>query len=163
MRAGTRTDELGPGGDGSAREDRLYSERGRGGNVSGYVADAEGKTDDSSSSESNERGRSISQASWFEPVKDADISECPGGVCPVPWLTTPKIEEDVVNHPSHYTDGGVECIEALEAQLTHEEYRGYLKGCIAKYIWRERHKGQLESLKKAQWYLNRLIELEDVG
>ena len=88
--------------------------------------------------------------------------ECKDGVCPVPWLTTPEIQEDVVNHPSHYTDGGVECIEAIEAQLSHEEYRGYLKGCIAKYIWRERHKGQLESLKKAQWYLNRLIELEDV-
>mgnify|MGYP003346723750 CR=1 FL=1 len=94
--------------------------------------------------------------------------ECKDGVCPVPWLTTtveerPIFVEDVVNHPSHYTDGGVECIEAIEAQLTHEEYRGYLKGCIAKYIWRERHKGQLESLKKAQWYLNRLIELEDVN
>jgi len=87
------------------------------------------------------------------------------GVCPVPWAvvpTRPEIKEDVVNHPSHYTDGGIECIEAIEAQLTLEEYRGYLKGNIAKYVWRERHKGGSESLKKAQWYLTRLVELGDV-
>ena len=91
------------------------------------------------------------------------ISDCPGGVCPVPWATkeeSPVLKEDVVNHPSHYTDGGIECIEAIEAQLTVEEYRGYLKGNIAKYVWREKHKGGTESLKKAQWYLGRLIDLE---
>jgi len=73
----------------------------------------------------------------------------------------PVIWEDVVNHPVHYTDGGIECIEAIEAQLTAEEFRGYLKGNIAKYVWREKHKGGTESLKKAQWYLNRLVELGD--
>jgi len=64
---------------------------------------------------------------------------------------------DLVNHPPHYTDGCIECIDAIKAQLTPEEYIGYLKGNIAKYVWRERYKGELESLKKAQWYLNRLI------
>lgn len=105
--------------------------------------------------------RGISEKAWFAPVEE--ISDCPGGVCPVPWLTKeekPVIKEDTVNHPSHYTDGGIECIEAIEAQLTQEEYRGYLKGNIAKYVWRERHKGGVESLKKAQWYLSRLIEME---
>ena len=67
---------------------------------------------------------------------------------------------DPVNAPEHYTSGNIECIEAIEAQLTPEEYRGYLKGNVAKYVWRERHKGGIESLKKAQWYLNRLIQLE---
>jgi hypothetical protein len=67
-----------------------------------------------------------------------------------------------VNHPSHYVDGAIECIEAIEAELTTEEYRGYLKGNIAKYVWRERHKGGIESLKKAQWYLERLIQLDEV-
>ena len=70
-----------------------------------------------------------------------------------------QIKEDFVNHPAHYTDGGLECIEAIEAQLTPEEYRGYLKGNVAKYIWREKHKGGIESLKKAQWYLVRLINM----
>jgi len=71
------------------------------------------------------------------------------------------IQEDQVNHPSHYTDGSIECIEALEAELTADEYRGYMKGNIAKYIWRERMKGGVQSLKKAQWYLDRLIQFDE--
>ena len=88
--------------------------------------------------------------------------DCPGGVCPVPWASSEeyKLESDTVNHPSHYTDGIIECIEAIEAQLSKEEYRGYLKGNIAKYLWREKHKGGVESLKKAEWYLKRLIETD---
>lgn len=98
----------------------------------------------------------------FSPVEETN--GCVDGVCPVPWATlekTPTIKEDVVNHPSHYTDGGIECIEAIEAQQTLEEFRGYLKGNIAKYLWREKHKGGTESLKKAQWYLDRLIQLDE--
>ena len=65
---------------------------------------------------------------------------------------------DAVNEPDHYRQGMIECIEAIEAQLTAEEFRGYLKGSIAKYVWRERHKGGGESLRKAQWYLSLLID-----
>jgi len=101
-------------------------------------------------------GSTTETESWFEPVEE-EISDCPGGVCPVPWA---KKEVDNVNHPSHYTEGGIECIEAIEAQLTPEEYKGYLKGNVAKYIWREKHKGGIESLKKAQWYLNKLVDLK---
>jgi len=64
---------------------------------------------------------------------------------------------DPVNSPDHYTQGGVECIDAIKAALTPEEYRGYLKGNVMKYIWRENHKGGAESLRKAMWYLERLI------
>lgn len=67
---------------------------------------------------------------------------------------------DQVNSPSHYTNGSIEAIDAIEAALTPEEFRGYLKGNITKYIWRERHKGQTESIMKAQWYANRLIEFD---
>lgn len=101
----------------------------------------------------------------FSPVDETN--GCVDGVCPVPWVTIkpletiPTIKEDVVNHPSHYTDGGIECIEAIEAALTNEEFRGYCKGNNIKYIWRERHKGETESLKKAQWYLDRLIQLDE--
>ena len=106
-----------------------------------------------------------SKDEWFEPVSTiVDAMDCPGGVCPVPWATkeeSPVIQEDAVNHPSHYTDGGIECIEAIESALTSEEYRGYLKGNIQKYVWRERHKGGTESLKKARWYLDRLIQLDE--
>jgi len=65
--------------------------------------------------------------------------------------------DEMVNKPPHYTVGDVECIDAIEAALTHEEFRGYCKGNALKYIWRERYKGQGESIHKAIWYLNRLI------
>ena len=65
---------------------------------------------------------------------------------------------DVVNHPSHYTSGKIEVIEIIEDQMTDEEYRGYVKGQVIKYITRERRKNGLEDLKKAAWYLNRLIK-----
>ena len=65
---------------------------------------------------------------------------------------------DVVNHPSHYTSGKIEVIRIMEDQLTDEEYRGYIKGQVIKYITRESRKNGLEDLKKAAWYLNRLIK-----
>ena len=65
---------------------------------------------------------------------------------------------DVVNHASHYTSGKIEVISIMEDQLTDEEYRGYIKGQVIKYITRERRKNGLEDLKKAAWYLNRLIK-----
>lgn len=68
---------------------------------------------------------------------------------------------DNVSHPSHYTNGEIECIEAIKSSMTEEAYRGYLKGNIMKYIWRYQLKNNpVEDLKKAQWYLCRLIELE---
>ena len=64
---------------------------------------------------------------------------------------------DMVNHPPHYqSQNGIECIEAIRAQLTEEEFRGYCKGNCIKYIWRERQKGGDESVKKAVGYLNQL-------
>jgi hypothetical protein len=64
---------------------------------------------------------------------------------------------DPVNHPAHYTQGEIECIDAIQAALTPEEFAGYCKGNALKYIWREQHKGGAESLLKAQWYLDRLL------
>jgi hypothetical protein len=91
--------------------------------------------------------------------------DCPGGVCPVPWATIPErpvLQEDKVNHPSHYKDqGSIECIEAIESQLTPEEYQGYLRGNCVKYLWRWKNKGGVEDLKKTRWYLDRLIETEE--
>jgi hypothetical protein len=54
--------------------------------------------------------------------------------------------------------GSVECIEAIRAALTPEEFRGYCKGNVLKYVWREQHKGGVESLRKAEWYLRWLTE-----
>jgi hypothetical protein len=63
---------------------------------------------------------------------------------------------DQIN-PDHYKQGEIECIDAIEAALTPEEFRGYCKGNIIKYTWRERMKGEATSLAKARWYLNRLL------
>jgi hypothetical protein len=62
-----------------------------------------------------------------------------------------------VEHPPHYNQGSVECIVAIQAALSPEEFRGYCKGNALKYVWREQHKAGIESLQKAQWYLNRLV------
>ena len=75
--------------------------------------------------------------------------------------TTEAPPRDNVNHPAHYTQGGIECIEAIKASMTASEYRGYLKGNAMKYMWRYQHKGGVEDLKKARWYLDRLISEVD--
>ena len=67
-------------------------------------------------------------------------------------------KEDLVNSPPHYNRAGVECIDAILG-ATHEMREGYLQGNIIKYMWRYRYKNGLEDLKKAQWYLNKLIEV----
>lgn len=169
MRAGNGEEPTQHRGDGSARLDGLHSVSGRG-HGDGGQSEAQGPGTGAGRTNGGDEGR-IPQATWFAPIEDEEMLDCPGGVCPVPWAVKdssvftiqerPQLQEDVVNHPSHYTDGGIEAIEAIEAALTNEEFRGYCKANCMKYIWRERHKGGTESLKKAQWYLNRLIELDE--
>ena len=63
-----------------------------------------------------------------------------------------------VNRPSHYTQNGTETIEMIRQSLTDEEFSGYLKGNILKYVCRYKYKGMpLKDLMKAQWYLVRLV------
>lgn len=67
--------------------------------------------------------------------------------------------KDMVNHPEHYTDGGIETIDYIEAKLTEEEFFGYIKATCMKYLSRSGKKGDaIEDLRKAQWYLNRLLD-----
>ena len=69
---------------------------------------------------------------------------------------------DVVNSPPHYKTRGIEAIEGIEASMGPEAYAGYLKGNIMKYMWRYERKGKpIEDLKKARWYLDRLIGLRE--
>ena len=65
---------------------------------------------------------------------------------------------DMVNHPPHYNDGGVECIDAIQAAMTKEAFQGYLKGNVLKYMWRYEAKGGVQDLDKADWYLTKLRE-----
>lgn len=73
---------------------------------------------------------------------------------------TAQASVDYVNAPPHYQQGTIEAIDAIRSQLTPDEFRGYLKGTIAKYIWRERHKGGTQDLEKAAWYLERLVRAD---
>lgn len=69
---------------------------------------------------------------------------------------------DNVNHPSHYTQGGIECIEALEAATVN--MKGIEAVCTAnaiKYLWRWKEKNGKEDLKKAIWYIKKLIEEQE--
>lgn len=66
---------------------------------------------------------------------------------------------DPVNHPSHYTQGDIECIDAIKASMTPEAFTGYLKGNCIKYLWRTGLKNDaVEDIRKAGWYLNKLEE-----
>lgn len=69
------------------------------------------------------------------------------------------IMADMVNHPSHYTQGGIECIDALEAATIN--LKGIEAVCTAnaiKYFWRWKEKGGIEDLEKSKWYIDRLIK-----
>ena len=70
---------------------------------------------------------------------------------------------DEVNSPPHYNQGGIECIDYIYQQLG-SGVRDYILGNVHKYLHRHRFKGQaLDDLKKAQWYLNKLIMEEEQG
>ena len=70
---------------------------------------------------------------------------------------------DMVNHPQHYTQGGIECIDALKAATVGK--RGIEAVCVAnviKYLWRYEEKNGIEDVRKAKWYVERLLkELEE--
>ena len=68
-----------------------------------------------------------------------------------------KRNHDAVNHPSHYTAGGIECIDCIKSALG-ENFIGFLIGNVIKYAYRYRNKNGLEDLKKARWYLERAIK-----
>ena len=67
---------------------------------------------------------------------------------------------DHVNHPPHYNQGGVECIDAIEAALGPAGFVDFLRGQVIKYSWRLGHKGGPEGSSqdaaKAAWYAERL-------
>lgn len=68
---------------------------------------------------------------------------------------------DAVQHPSHYTQGGIECIEAIKAALGKDGFTDYCRGNVYKYCWRFRDKNGIEDLRKAKVYLEWMIENEE--
>ena len=66
---------------------------------------------------------------------------------------------DNVNHPEHYTQGGVECIDAIKAATVNKSpFEAVCVSNVIKYLWRYEEKGGLEDIEKAAWYINRLAK-----
>lgn len=73
-------------------------------------------------------------------------------------------KNDAVNHPEHYCQGGIECIDAIKAAVADlTGIEAVCTGNAIKYLWRWKHKNGTEDLKKADWYINRLIWEKEVG
>ena len=69
------------------------------------------------------------------------------------------MQSDPVNNPAHYTAGNIECIDAIKEALGPEQFKGFLRGNVVKYLWRVEHKhNPLQDAQKASWYLDRLIK-----
>ena len=68
------------------------------------------------------------------------------------------VSKEKVNHPTHYNTGKIEVIDFIEDQKL-----GFKAGNVVKYVCRNKHKNGLEDLKKARWYLDRLIEKMENG
>ena len=67
-----------------------------------------------------------------------------------------------VNHPVHYTQGNIECIDAIEAAVTGlSGIEAVCTGNAIKYLWRWKYKNGIEDLKKAVWYIGNLIKAEE--
>ena len=66
-----------------------------------------------------------------------------------------------VNHPSHYNKGNIECIDAMVSAYGKDIVSDFCICNAFKYIWRYKYKNGIEDLKKAQWYLNKIVELNN--
>jgi len=76
-------------------------------------------------------------------------------VTPTQWDNASK---DMVDHPPHYNEGSLECIDYIKQQLG-DQFPSYLEGSIIKYIHRHKYKdANIQDLEKARWYLNKLVE-----
>ena len=94
---------------------------------------------------------------WY---KELDLAACENAESK---YCDKELNVDMVNHPSHYTQGSIECIDALKAATVSKT--GIEAVCTAnaiKYLWRYEEKNGIEDVKKARWYIDRLIkELEE--
>ncbi|HAB0280224.1 TPA_asm: DUF3310 domain-containing protein [Listeria monocytogenes] len=89
-------------------------------------------------------------AKWFYNTANAMKAFASNGV------SMKNENNDKVNNPAHYTAGGIETLDYIKAKV--KDYPSYAVGNILKYVSRYEHKNDIEDLKKAQFYLNDLIE-----
>ena len=73
-----------------------------------------------------------------------------------------RVNEDSVNHPEHYNQGGIECITAMESAFGEESVISFCLLNAFKYLWRAREKDDFYSnISKAIWYLEYIKETEE--
>lgn len=105
---------------------------------------------------------------------DCEMDEAPCSNCRTTFLAnTPEYQEhpflwespndNPVSHPSHYTQGSIECIQAMEAAYGKEATAHFCICNAFKYLWRTEHKNGMEDIDKALWYLNKYKELKASG
>ena len=78
------------------------------------------------------------------------------------YMNPPQEEvSDQVNHPSHYETGKFECIEVMEEALGYDAVRDFCICNAFKYIYRHKRKNGCEDIKKAQWYINKYVDMTE--
>ena len=92
-------------------------------------------------------GASGSYMDFFKPLKEGERGKA--------------LNADNVEHPAHYTGGSIECIDAMAETQGVEAVKNFCICNTFKYLWRHGKKNGVEDVKKAAWYLNRFIELEE--
>jgi hypothetical protein len=103
------------------------------------------------------------KALWLAGIKNAEDKDWghwnEAGINSASAQDWDAVRPDMVNSPAHYMQGGIETIDFIEAKLTPEEFRGYLKGNVLKYASRMGNKGSMRlDAGKAAWYSNRIVE-----
>ena len=94
---------------------------------------------------------------WFREIRPAACENAQDSCCD----KEPNV--DMVNHPAHYTQGGIECIDCIKsATVGKVGIEAFCVGNAIKYLFRYEEKNGIEDVKKARWYIDRLIkELEN--
>ncbi len=100
------------------------------------------------------------QVRGLKPVNSGSLEDIHGNSMPktIKFVPFEDTDNDTIN-PNHYKSGNMECIDALAETLGSEGIKAFCKGNVIKYLWRYEKKNGVEDLLKAQWYLNKLIEM----
>lgn len=114
--------------------------------------------DDATPQEWDEVNRKLKEEKPLHIYGDEIMDEVVGEARTVKRKTIVPIEKNDVEHPAHYNNGNIECIDAIKAASTKEEFEGYIRANVLKYVWRFRYKDNIKDLRKAKWYLDKLIE-----
>lgn len=69
------------------------------------------------------------------------------------------MSQNNVNHPDHYNSGNIECIDAMIAAFGEEAVATFCRLNAFKYLWRSENKGGREDIAKANWYLDKYMDL----